>query len=203
MTDDDSADDSEDPFERLGDVERDGDPFERLGDPDADAVETAETETGEGPVEDDATVGDETTLDPGTTDPYSGPDRTANGDVDRSTTTSTGGHADDPFADVETPAEDPFGAGQGAFERVDVGEIDVDDIWDAITGDGDDDEVEIPEDTRYAEVSKHSFCEQCEYFSEPPDVHCTNEAAEIIEFTDMETVRLLDCPIVAERKKLE
>lgn len=247
MTDDDSADDSGDgsgdPFERLGDVDRDGDPFERLGDPDVDAAETGESgagaesagdgSTGDGPTGDGSTGRDPVDggdpADLGVTDPYAEPERSGSGtapgddvtgatetsatvgqqnpasDIDQPGPTSDAGpSADDPFGDVQTPNEDPFGAGGGAFERVDVGDVDADEVWDAITGDGEaDDEPEIPEETRYSEVSKHSFCEQCEYFSEPPDVHCNNELAEIIEFVDMETVRLLNCPVVAERNELE
>jgi uncharacterized OB-fold protein len=53
------------------------------------------------------------------------------------------------------------------------------------------------------EVSKHSYCERCEHFSTPPGVTCTNEGTEILEFMDMETVRVINCPIVEERRALE
>ena len=112
--------------------------------------------------------------------------------------------ADDPFADMNTPEEDPFGTGQGVFEQVDAGSVDADEVWDSITDDGDGGHgLVVPDGSRYAEVSKHAFCEQCEHFSEPPDVHCSREGTEIIEFLDMETVRLLDCPVVADREELE
>jgi len=111
---------------------------------------------------------------------------------------------DDPLTDVDTPEESPFDdEGPTVFERVDVGGADPDEVWETITTGDDEEELPPPEEGRYSEVDKHRFCEQCEFFSEPPDVTCTHETAEIIEFLDMETVRLLNCPVVAERAALE
>lgn len=45
-------------------------------------------------------------------------------------------------------------------------------------------------------VPKDSYCEQCPYFGEPPDVGCTNDGTEIVEFEDMEHVRVRNCPKV-------
>ncbi len=59
-----------------------------------------------------------------------------------------------------------------------------------------DDDNETTPESRYAEVSKHRYCEQCEHFSAPPNAHCTNDGTEIMELLDMETVRLLDGPVV-------
>lgn len=222
MTEDD------DPFERLGDVDREGDPFERLGDgDDADEEATANTDPAaeDGPASDtdagvagDAPDRPDPFVDPG---PAGGPlDDTAaadgastedpqafGGDTGSSddTIVDTDGPAGDPFAGMDEPAGDPFDGGDSVFEQVDVGSVDTDDVWSSITDDdrGDDEEPVVPDDDRHAEVSKHAFCEQCEHFSEPPDAHCTHETAEIIEYLDMDRVRLLDCPVVAERAELE
>lgn len=116
------------------------------------------------------------------------------------------GPDDDPFENVDTPTESPFdGDGDSVFERVDSGNVDPDDVWEAITAEDGEEPAEpsVPDEGRYTDVSKHRFCEQCEHFSEPPDVSCGHHTAEIIEFLDMDTVRLLDCPVVAERKELE
>ena len=107
---------------------------------------------------------------------------------------------DDPFSEMDDRGEDPFGSGESAFERVDVGHIDADRVWAEIA---EDDDSEPTPESRYAEVSKHRYCEQCEHFSAPPNAHCTNEGTEIMEFLDMETVRLLDCPVVAEQHEIE
>jgi len=51
-------------------------------------------------------------------------------------------------------------------------------------------------------VSKHAFCETCEHFSGPPEIECGHGGTEILAFVDMETVRVSNCPIVAERRRL-
>lgn len=190
--------DGDDPFERLDDADREGDPFERL-DPD-DAGEGADE-----PVEGSDDDPDHRVPD----DPFA--------DIDRPRSVDAGADAGpedalpvdgsdsegptDPFDDFERREEDPFGSAESVFERVDVGSIDPDEVWGSI--DDEDDEPAVPDEDRYAEVSKHAFCERCPHFSEPPDAHCTHETAEIMEYLDMERVRLLDCPVVAERRDLE
>lgn len=124
----------------------------------------------------------------------------------------------DPFADFRTDAEtmegeEPFDAFPErdrsvadedpfrTFESPDVETIDVDDLWESLSGDEDGEFV--PTEDVYYEVSKHRYCERCEYFSEPPTVSCGYEGAAIVEFLDAETVRLVNCPIVAEQRELE
>jgi len=58
-------------------------------------------------------------------------------------------------------------------------------------------------DADIAEVSKHDYCERCEHFSRAPEIHCTHDGTEILDFTDMASVRVANCPVVAERKGLE
>jgi hypothetical protein len=52
-------------------------------------------------------------------------------------------------------------------------------------------------------VEKRSYCQGCEYFSAPPEVHCTHQGTEILEAVDMEHFRVVDCPVVAEDEELE
>lgn len=210
MTDDDPTDGdepaSEDPFDRLGpDGDREGDPFERLGD-DADERANATERAGA----DGRSDGENWTRgnDPWTSmsadetaTNATGPDATTG----QPTSTSSTDDAADPFADVETPAGSPFDGAGSAFERVESGSADPDAVWAAITDEDDDavDDGRTSEDGRYTDVSKHAFCQRCEHFSPPPDVTCAHHTAEIIEFLDVETVRLLNCPVVAERRALE
>ena len=105
----------------------------------------------------------------------------------------------DPFAGLDEPAGDPFD--QELFESVETDAIDPDRAWASLEGDGPDD-AEDSERT-VTEVSKRRYCERCEYFSEPPDVGCTHGGTEILGFPDRETVRMVDCPIVAKRRELE
>ncbi|WP_415383160.1 hypothetical protein [Halosimplex sp. TS25] len=126
--------------------------------------------------------------------------------------------ADDPLADVEVSDGDPFEAKASAFERSDVEGIDPDEVWARLTAEPDDsdpgtnsesgagagaDEGPSSGEDDVAEVSKHAYCEECEHFSPPPDVTCTNEGTEILEFVAVDTVRVADCPVVAERRELE
>jgi hypothetical protein len=114
---------------------------------------------------------------------------------------SPGSGGDDPFGEPD-PRGDPFESGENVFERQEVGEVDPDAVWERLSELEGGSVTERGEST-YAEVSKHSYCEGCEYFSAPPEVACTHEEAEIVEFLDMDTVRLLNCPVVAERRQLE
>jgi hypothetical protein len=129
---------------------------------------------------------------------------------------------DDPFAEIEDQAEgmaggiqdqdeedilealgdqdgDPFDD-EELFTEAEVTTVDANRVWDSL----DEDEsfersaTEIQED-----VSKHRFCKQCEYFSGPPASHCTHETAEITQYLDMDTVRVLNCPVVARERQIE
>jgi len=97
-----------------------------------------------------------------------------------------------------------------AFEDVAVDDIESDEVWEEVT----DEETDLateeqttpdeqPPDEDVAEVSKHDYCETCEFFSQAPEIHCTHEGTEILDFPDMESVRVSNCPIVAERQGLE
>ena len=98
---------------------------------------------------------------------------------------------------------DPFESMGDAFTEMDVEGVDADDVWQRLTSAEARGSVTTEAERTYAEVSKHSYCEQCEYFSEPPEIDCSHEGTEIVEFLDMDTVRVVDCPIVAERNDLE
>ncbi len=105
----------------------------------------------------------------------------------------------DPFAGLDDREGDPFE--EDPFEPVETEAVDPDRAWEQLE-DGADPTVEEPEGT-VTEVSKRRYCERCEYFSPPPDVSCTHEGTEILGFPDRETVRMVDCPIVAQRRELE
>jgi len=205
------SDEEDDPFETLEDpADREGDPFERLGDvgPDDGATEADDEQT-ETRSETDPDGTDEPTFEEefiDENDPFTSPPGTTPGQspADRSGASepvdgdALGG--DDPFAGMDGREGDPFGEGESVFESVDVESVDADEVWASLD---EDHTTAAAAESRYVEVSKHRFCEQCEHFSSPPNAHCTHEEAEIIEYLDMETVRLLNCPIVAEQRELE
>ncbi len=104
--------------------------------------------------------------------------------------------------DVDAREGDPFES-LGAFEDRSVDEVDPDVVWQTLASAEAEGSVTKDRERTFAEVSKHSYCEQCEHFSPPPEVACGHEGTEIVEFLDMETVRLVDCPVVAERRRLQ
>lgn len=52
-------------------------------------------------------------------------------------------------------------------------------------------------------VPTSSYCERCEHFSDPPDVGCSHDGTEIVEFDDIAHVRVRNCPVVDERRELD
>lgn len=127
-----------------------------------------------------------------------------------------GGSADDrrePLGDLadrirsrlpedETDGEEAFDLGE-YFEEERFDEVESEDLWDTIEADRTlGAEVEAGEEPDEHIVPKRSYCESCEHFSEPPEVHCTHPGTTIIEFPDIDHVRVRNCPVVAERQAL-
>ena len=222
----------EDPFEELEeDVEgREGDPFDALeahgergeespGGPEQRAEdplgEPGEPQ-GEAPAEEGADDASRSPwgepLEPDTTDERAGTPVTPEGaegsqtveperELDVGSESGVGEQAD--VGTVGGREGDPFEAMGDAFTEMDVEGVQPDEVWEQLTDAQSRGSVHEHQSRTYAEVSKHSYCEQCEHFSEPPAVSCSNEGTEIVEFLNVETVRVVDCPIVAERKELE
>jgi hypothetical protein len=208
MTDE---DDAEDPFDDYG-VPEDADPFEDLEaadfGPDEDRQDADQPgsdpagDTPPGRLPDDPFERHESLEDPdeeSADDEPTAADRTGIDDTDGAATEPT----DDPFDSLQQPRrgtgeEDPF----QAFESVDVEGVDPDHVWERLA-DAEAEGIPELEDRTFYEVSKHRFCERCEYFTGPPETRCTYEDAAIVEFLDMETVRLVNCPIVAQQRELE
>lgn len=88
------------------------------------------------------------------------------------------------------------------FDQEDVPEIDADVVWERL---GEDEPPDVPSETEHdvRVIEKRSYCEQCPFFSTPPDVGCEHEGTEILELVDMEHFRVVDCPKVLEDERLE
>lgn len=91
------------------------------------------------------------------------------------------------------------------FQAASFEEVESDDLWDAL----DDEEtfgagIEAGEGPDEHIVPKRQYCENCpkEAFSAPPDVRCTNPGTAIVEYVDIDHVRVRNCPVVAERRAL-
>jgi hypothetical protein len=191
-------------------TDRRGDPFEGLGTP-ADTADAADghgddpheqpseaTQSGDGAATDEAGAWQSLSEMSAAGEPHeAGEDDTTPDGPEERPPIEPGEGGEDLF-DSPDPRGDPFE--EDVFEERETGDIDPDEAWAdlATTEEHGGDETE----RRYAEVSKHSYCENCEWFSDPPETSCTHEGTEIVEFLDMETVRLLNCPVVEERRAI-
>jgi hypothetical protein len=116
-----------------------------------------------------------------------------------------GNEEDNPFADLEEVDADA--AGDDVFAEMDasveaVSESDVLSLLDADDSLQEVDIGEVPDvevDDEGLVVPKSSYCERCEYFSEPPEVSCSHQGTEIHELPDRTNLLVSNCPIVAER----
>jgi hypothetical protein len=124
---------------------------------------------------------------------------------------------DDASVDEDAPLSELAAETQGTtdaerselFEEVDVGEVDGEAVWEAVVeaGEPPDEHLGEPEEPSAAEptgqpdehvVDKREYCQRCPFFSEPPDVSCTNEGTEIVEMPDNDTFLVRNCPKVGE-----
>lgn len=88
------------------------------------------------------------------------------------------------------------------FAEMRVDDIDSEDLWaDLLLDDGPTEGSFPPTATThraegtYHEVTKR-LCHRCEYFGDPPILHCTHEGTTIHELVDMDHYLVSDCPMV-------
>jgi len=96
-------------------------------------------------------------------------------------------------------------AGEGhLFHEERVDEVEAEAVWaDLLMGSGDTEGVFDPTDfedelgVSYQVVPK-TLCHRCEFFGEPPRLHCTHEGTTIHETVDMDHYRVSACPMVGD-----
>lgn len=96
-------------------------------------------------------------------------------------------------------------ADPGAVFRVESYEaVDADDLWGALDATPDAPRAEAGDGPAEHVVPKRSYCQRCPKgaFSPPPDVHCTHPGTTILEFADIDHVRVRNCPVAAEREAI-
>jgi hypothetical protein len=88
------------------------------------------------------------------------------------------------------------------FAEMGVDDVDSEDLWaDLLLDDGPTEGSFPPSETThradgtYHEVTKR-LCHRCEYFGDPPVLHCTHEGTTIHELVDMDHYLVSDCPMV-------
>lgn len=200
--DDRLADDETDPFSEI-ETEVD-DPFAELG----EGVDGSGSDDAE-PIDPDSGGPDPKKRDePAVGDDLFGPTEES---------TSTPMDVDTVEAEIRTEADDPFaelGPATGdteedldeAFERMDVGGVADEDVWESIDEDATDEPFHPgaaePSDTGSGEtehvVDKRTYCQQCPHVSAPPEVACTHEGTAIVEAVGFDEFRVRNCPMVSE-----
>jgi hypothetical protein len=88
------------------------------------------------------------------------------------------------------------------FESVDVGDVDSEALWEQVSTDEPtaEPEADAP-DVRV--ISKSKYCQRCEYFTDPPEVRCTNDGTTIKSEASMDEFEVVDCPKILEDERLE
>ncbi|WP_254524193.1 hypothetical protein [Natrinema caseinilyticum] len=142
-------------------------------------------------------------------------------DSDRDLPGATGTDVDSEAADRPKPLEDLAAtvaeradAGRSRssspdfddlFDRQDVAEIDGDRLWEHLETDDpiDPGEEMRPVERDVREIEKRAYCQDCDYFAEPPEVACTREGTEILAVPTVRTFRVTNCPFVLEDTVLE
>ncbi|MFB6168238.1 MAG: hypothetical protein ABEJ43_05260 [Haloferacaceae archaeon] len=107
----------------------------------------------------------------------------------------------DPFAGLDAAANDDAAAPDDAFESVDVGPVDAEDVWASLEGDEERPEVSLENSAESLDgddhrVPKQEYCERCPFFADPPEVACTHEGTSIVAVEDAEQFRVRNCPMV-------
>lgn len=88
------------------------------------------------------------------------------------------------------------------FAEMDVGDVDTEEVWadllfeDEETPTGAFEAAEVEGEDRPGTVVSKSLCHRCQYFGDPPALHCTHEGTTIHELVDMDHYRVTECPMV-------
>lgn len=112
----------------------------------------------------------------------------------------------DPFdqlaADIEMD-EDPDELFERAFEDASAESVDIEEVWERLEGGSTPSVSQTAVSEEMDVVSKRAYCESCKYMRPPPQVSCSHEGTDIVEYVDADHVLLRNCPIVAQRNRVE
>lgn len=104
-------------------------------------------------------------------------------------------------AEAEAATEDPID--DDLFDREPVTEIDSDRLWERLESDEPTETLFDEGGREEREIDAHRYCQQCEYFANPPVVECTHEGTEILDVPAHGRFRVVDCPVILEEEELE
>jgi len=206
VTDEDPIDDADAVTDAAASGDAD-DPFDGESLSEADEVDDPFAELGEGEA---AGVDDRDPVDVGV-------DGAAAGARSRSSTDRGRGEADDPFDELGPATGETDAELNEAFERMDVGGVAEEDVWESLDEDaagglgpigefggaasegeatGGDLGGDFADAGRERVISKRTYCQQCPHFSAPPEVACGHEGTAILEAVGFDEFRVRNCPMV-------
>jgi hypothetical protein len=129
-------------------------------------------------------------------------DGDSNGEYTRESSPTDPG---DPFTELEEIDDIEASADEldDLFDPVETADLDEEAVWEAVLSEDDDELAGTVPDSEEGDavVPKHEYCKQCEFFSEPPDVSCTNPGTEITELVSLDQFRVENCPVVAQQRR--
>lgn len=122
----------------------------------------------------------------------------------------SGGDREGPLADLAERVESRQSTQEtGLFESVDVDSIDGEELLNNVTDsqrgfdDASDGTEPIGEelsernlDASEDVLDKRTYCQQCPYLSEPPNLRCEHDGTAILEVIDSDRFRVRGCPMV-------
>ena len=122
----------------------------------------------------------------------------------------SGGDREGPLADLADRVESRRSAQEtGLFESVDVDTIDGKELLNDVTeskrgfDDTSGDSAPTAEDLSERNLAasedvldKRTYCQQCPYLSEPPNLRCEHDGTKILEVVDSDRFRVRGCPMV-------
>lgn len=91
------------------------------------------------------------------------------------------------------------------FLEEDVGSVESEAVWaDLLAGEGETGGlISATELDGEFQIVTKTLCHRCEFFGDPPDLHCTHDGTTIHETVDMDHYRVSSCPMVAEEQPTE
>lgn len=120
-----------------------------------------------------------------------------------------------PMADVASEVDERRRrdrSSDDAFESIEVGELDGEQLWERLA-EGDDaptatvppgETVEVEDGDEWAgrdvRTIPKATCHGCPHFGDPPELACTHEGTAILAMTDTDHFRVVDCPVVVEEE---
>jgi hypothetical protein len=94
-----------------------------------------------------------------------------------------------------------------AFEEVEVGDADTDELWADLLGeDGGELVASAPREPRWDDRDVRTIpkttCHGCPHVGDPPNLRCTHEGTDILLMPDIDHFRVANCPMVADEDDL-